>query len=185
MRTIADHIYDIAYNSVKAKSEKIDLFLGLDSKKREFYFNIEDNGGGMSKEVVAGVFNPFYTSRDKSIRKVGLGLPLLKQNAELCKGDVKLESVLGEGTKLTSYFKTDSFNFPDLGDIGKTLAGLICSTETSRWFIKVEKDGASETISTDEILGILGEDISLNNLEVIDTLNGIVEMMLLELDFEL
>ena len=51
--------------------------------------SVEDNGNGMSAEMVARVVDPFATTR--TTRKVGLGIPLLKAAAEACNGFLKID----------------------------------------------------------------------------------------------
>ena len=51
------------------------------SKEDRLVISFIDNGCGMSEEFVAKVTDPFATTR--STRKVGLGLPLLKELCEL------------------------------------------------------------------------------------------------------
>jgi hypothetical protein len=172
MRTISDHIYDIAMNSVKAGAENINLTIENNSKKKEFKVTIKDDGIGISEDRIDSVFDPFYTTRDKKIRKVGLGLPLLKQNCEMTGGYVDLKSVYTKGTEITALFKTTSMNIPDTGDIAGTIAGLAVSSDEIDWHIKIKNDSAEEEISTYEIKEILGG-VSIKNVEVIRVVNNI------------
>ena len=48
---------------------------------------VEDNGKGMPPEIVAKAFDPFYTEPGKhDKRKVGMGLPFVKQTCDGCGG---------------------------------------------------------------------------------------------------
>ncbi len=172
MRTIADHIYDVAMNSVKAGAENIELTIEKNSIRKEFKVIIKDNGIGISEDRIESVFDPFYTTRDKKIRKVGLGLPLLKQNCEMTGGYVELKSVYTKGTEVNAVFKTSSMNIPDAGDIAGTIAGLAVSSDEINWHIKIVNDSAEEEMSTYEIKEILGG-ISIKNVEVIKVVNNI------------
>lgn len=172
MRTIADHIYDIAMNSVKAGAENINLTIEKNSGKKEIKIIIKDDGIGISEDKVLNVFDPFYTTRDKKIRKVGLGLPLLKQNCEMTEGYAELKSVYTKGTEVTALFKTSSMNIPEEGDIAGTIAGLAVSSDLIDWHIKIINDSAEEEISTYEIKEILGG-VSIRNVEVIKVVNNI------------
>ena len=60
---------------------------------------IKDRGCGMTAEQVANVTDPFFTTR--KTRKVGLGLPFLKMEAELTGGSFSIESTVGVGTVAT------------------------------------------------------------------------------------
>ena len=70
------------------------------SKEDRLVISFIDNGCGMSDEFVAKVTDPFATTR--STRKVGLGLPLLKELCELTGGGLEISSKLCEGTKVVA-----------------------------------------------------------------------------------
>src|SRR6056297_3370699 len=103
MKTISEHVLDIVGNSVSAKATLIEIIIEED-KKNDFYsLIIKDNGCGMSAEVLKQATNPFFTSR--TTRKVGLGLSLLKQNAENADGSFTIDSTPGEGTLVKAVFQ--------------------------------------------------------------------------------
>ncbi|RKX54862.1 MAG: ATP-binding protein [Thermotoga sp.] len=138
LRSIAEHILDIAQNSVKAGAKMIRIELE-EFENDHFRFVIEDDGKGMEDPKIA--FDPFYTSRDPGIRKVGLGLPFLKQSAELTGGYVKLETEVGKGTKVEALFKLSSIDCPPIGDIAGVVSSLIFSDDEIRWRIIRKKNG--------------------------------------------
>ena len=76
-------------------------------------FSVEDNGRGMSKEFLSKVTDPFTTTR--TTRRVGMGLPFLKQSAELCGGGLDIVSEPGKGTKITASFIMGSIDRPPSG----------------------------------------------------------------------
>lgn len=172
MRSIADHIYDLAYNSVKAKAKNI--ILKIETNDLEFKVEIIDDGCGIDSENLKKVFDPFYTSRDKKIRKVGLGLSLLKLNTELSRGGVSLKSELGKGTELKFFFSKKSMNIPEEGDVSGTLTGLITCDDNILWEIYIKTLKGEETLTTKEIREILGDEISIKDISVIPVLKGIV-----------
>jgi signal transduction histidine kinase len=59
---------------------------------------IQDTGRGMSKEVVARVFEPFYTTK---IGGSGLGMVFVHQIVEEHRGEIALDSQVGKGTTVT------------------------------------------------------------------------------------
>jgi PAS domain S-box-containing protein len=59
---------------------------------------IEDDGIGIKKEDMDRIIDPFVTTK---ARGTGLGLPIAKRIIEEHKGEVKIESTEGEGTKIT------------------------------------------------------------------------------------
>ena len=84
---------------------------------------IEDDGTGMSEELLARVTSPFATTR--TTRKVGLGIPMMAENCRLTGGDLSIESALGKGTKLTATLDTSSIDCLPLGDLPGTVTTLV------------------------------------------------------------
>ena len=68
-----------------------------DTASDTLLISIEDDGKGKPPELLARVSSPFTTTR--TTRKVGLGIPLFKQLAEMCGGELTLESTVGKGTR--------------------------------------------------------------------------------------
>lgn len=61
--------------------------------------SINDNGVGMSKEQIAKVFEPFYTTKTKE-KAFGLGLPVAQSMAHSWGGWIDIKSRLGRGTRV-------------------------------------------------------------------------------------
>lgn len=116
--TLADVIADTAQNAIEAGASRIAVSL-VETPAR-ISVKIADNGKGMDEAVRARAFDPFYTEAGKhDARRVGLGLPLLKQICEACEGTVSLESEKGVGTTLSYSFLAGHIDLPPLGDIVK------------------------------------------------------------------
>ena len=90
MQDIAAHVMDIAQNSVRAGATRIEIEYRESRTEDSLTVVVRDNGRGMTAETLARVTDPFFTSR--TTRKVGLGIPLLKQNAERTGGSFAIES---------------------------------------------------------------------------------------------
>jgi len=170
MQELSLNILDITQNSVTAKAENIYIEI-IESQAEHFLsIRIKDDGCGMSKETVDKVTNPFYTSR--TTRKVGLGLPLFKMQAEMTGGSFEIKSEVGKGTEVYALFKTDSLDAVPLGDIISTVCILIQgSPQISFYFShKMRDENNSEKLvelNTPDLKQILGEDISLGEPEII------------------
>lgn len=122
MRDISLHILDIAENSIRAGSTLISISMAVDKANDDLVIMIDDNGSGMSKEMLEHVKSPFTTSR--TTRKVGLGIPLLTASCEASGGHLDIASEPGKGTKLTAHLGYSHIDRPPLGDIAETLATL-------------------------------------------------------------
>lgn len=69
-----------------------------------FEFIFEDNGIGMSKEFLPTIFEPFSRAKDPrtaGVQGTGLGMPITKNIVRMMNGDIKVESELNKGTKVT------------------------------------------------------------------------------------
>ena len=80
MREITLHLLDIAENSVSALARRIEIAVREDLPANRLCASVQDNGKGMDAETVSRLADPFFTSR--TTRKVGLGVPLFKSDAE-------------------------------------------------------------------------------------------------------
>ena len=127
MNELSLYLLDIMQNSIKAKATLINLDIIKDIDEDKLTIKIVDNGCGMSEEVLSKVLSPFYTTR--TTRKVGLGLPLFKELAELCEGSFKIESKVGLGTTLTATFRLNNIDLPPLGNWVDTFYILVINDE--------------------------------------------------------
>ena len=115
------HILDVATNAFKAKATLVKII--IEEKEEFIQVSIEDDGCGMSDEVLQQVTNPFFTSR--TTRKVGLGIPLFKQTCEQTGGYFNIVSQVGVGTCVTACMYTNSIDAIPLGDIGESIFVLV------------------------------------------------------------
>lgn len=163
MKEISMHILDIVMNSIKANATLIELYI-LDSKiKNILKIIIKDNGTGMSSETATNVTNPFFTTR--TTRKVGLGIPLLKDACERCNGSLTIKSKLGEGTTLECFFERDNIDRAPLGNMGDTVMTIINSLGDCELIYRHNTDFGNFELSTVEVKNML-ENVSIKEPEV-------------------
>ena len=70
----------------------------------EYQFTISDNGMGMSQEFISTIFSPFTRAENSVTNKVqgtGLGMTISRNIVNLMNGNIKVESTLHKGTKIT------------------------------------------------------------------------------------
>lgn len=125
MQDISLHLLDIIENSVRAEARNIKVRVIADTQKNRLRLIVEDDGVGMDTHTVEKAQDPFYTSKLEREKKVGLGIPLFKQNAELSNGCFKMASEPGFGTVLTVDFELDHIDRMPLGNLKDTLLGAI------------------------------------------------------------
>jgi hypothetical protein len=176
------HIMDIFQNSVSAKASMISIDIDEDTQKNYLQLTITDNGCGMTDAIVNKVTDPFFTTR--TTRKVGLGLPLLKQNAERTGGFFRLESKEGEGTRMTAQFVLDNIDRPVLGDIPGTVILMVMGNPGIGITYNHKKDGRNYNFSTMDVKEALG-DIPLNEPSVYKYLREMITENLSEIGVEL
>ena len=140
MRELALHLMDIAENSVSACATAIIIEVEEDTIHDRLWMCVRDNGKGMDVEMVNRVTDPFVTSR--TTRKVGLGIPLLKAAAEMCKGTLSIESGLGQGTSLEVDFQRSHLDRMPLGDLAGTMFSLIVAFPNIHWTLRYKVDTA-------------------------------------------
>jgi hypothetical protein len=163
MKDIAEHILDITQNSITASATHIEIKLHQNATENYYQLIIIDNGKGMDRETLQRVVDPFYTSR--TTRKVGLGIPLLKQNTEITGGSFIINSKIGEGTLVQANFVLDSIDRVPEGDVAGTIVFLAATNTAIDFEFEYATQRGNYVFNTVEIKKILGN-VPLNNSEV-------------------
>jgi signal transduction histidine kinase len=165
LEDLSAHILDIAQNSVAADASRVEVRVRRRVERAEaresgfWEFEIADDGKGMDAARAAAVLSPFCTSR--TTRRVGMGLPFLKQNAELCGGRFSLTSEPGKGTRVFASFALDNIDTPPLGDLAETFFTLLLDAPRVRWVFGYETLDRGEKrdpfeLSSEEIAEAVG-----------------------------
>ncbi|HTR45495.1 MAG TPA: ATP-binding protein, partial [Thermodesulfovibrionales bacterium] len=142
-------------NSIAAGARRIEVSIEEDRKNDRLAVKIADDGKGMDEDTLKMVADPFYTT--KTVRKVGLGLPLLKQSAEECEGSFSITSEKGKGTTTTAVFRLSHIDRKPLGDLGATFVVLIAGNPAIDFSLTYRSDGHVYRFDTSEIRQDLGE----------------------------
>jgi hypothetical protein len=143
------HILDIAMNSVRAGATEVAVEVTEDRGRNVLTFVVRDNGCGMTEDQLARIHDPFFTTRDT--RRVGLGIPLLKQAAEQAGGGLNVTSSPGKGTTVEARFGLDHVDRPPLGDIAATIWTLVVTNPEIEVAYRHERDGACFALDTREL----------------------------------
>ncbi|WP_294579867.1 ATP-binding protein [uncultured Thomasclavelia sp.] len=165
MQEIAMNILDIAYNSIRAGATMIKVLITDSLKQNIIEIKIIDNGKGMDKETLTKVTDPFYTTR--TTRKVGLGIPIFKENIEATGGHFDIESTVNIGTSVTGIFVKDHLDTPPMGNIVDTMVTLIQADEKINYIFEYNTDDFNFTLDTCQIKEILGNDVSITEPQII------------------
>jgi len=153
MKSIAYHILDIAQNAIQAKGTEVQIYIEESDAKGTLQIIITDNGKGMTVKQAEHASDPYFTLRNT--RKVGMGLPLLRQNAERTGGNFKIESEFGKGTSVKALFVKDNIDCPSKGDISGTIHQLITSNSAIDFNFCYNKNGNKFELNTKELKEVL------------------------------
>ncbi|MEA5016685.1 MAG: ATP-binding protein [Candidatus Limiplasma sp.] len=154
MRDLSMHVLDIAQNSIQAEAGEVVISLDID-EKRQLTLRIRDDGRGMEPEFLARVTDPFTTTR--TTRKVGLGIPMLKQSAELCGGTFAIHSQPGRGTDLTATFDLTHIDCLPMGEMCDTLLTLILlNPQAPEFLFEASAPGRTATFDTRQVRQAVG-----------------------------
>ena len=93
-------------NSFKYSLGKKNPELVIDFRAKELVISVKDYGIGIPKEEVSKLFQPFFRANNVTeIKGTGLGLSIAKEYVEINKGEIAVQSTLGEGSCFEITFK--------------------------------------------------------------------------------
>lgn len=94
---------NIIINAIEAMSSKNgELRLGTKIIRGKCAVSIQDNGSGISKEHLPLIFDPYFTNKQNG---VGIGLAATKDILQSNKVGVRVESLIGHGTRFILLFE--------------------------------------------------------------------------------
>jgi two-component system phosphate regulon sensor histidine kinase PhoR len=99
-------IFNLIDNAIKYRKpdQPVNLYLKTWNDSDNVYLSVKDDGVGIKKENLKKIFDKFYrvhTGNVHDVKGFGLGLAYVKNIVALHKGDIKVESEYGKGTKFT------------------------------------------------------------------------------------
>ena len=153
--TACDTISDIVQNAFESGASEV----SLDMARRGNWLEVvvRDNGKGMDEATQRRALDPFWTEPGKHPgRKVGLGLPFLKQAADQCGGSMSLESAPGVGTTVSFRFDESNVDAPPTGDVPAMLVQLMTWPGEGDFAVRREVDGRTYEVRRSELAEALG-----------------------------
>jgi hypothetical protein len=176
LKELSLHVLDIVQNSLVAKATKIYISVAVNQEMDLLSIEVVDNGKGMESEMLARVTDPYTTSR--TTRKVGLGIPLLKDACLATGGTLKISSVPNEGTTLKATLGYSHIDRQPLGDMAGVITLLATANPLVDFVYEHSFNGTKYIFDTHEVKEAL-EGIPLSSPEVFKLLK---EMLSLNLD---
>lgn len=160
---IVDFVTDIAQNACESGASHVCIVFSEDEDRVDVA--VEDDGRGMGAEQLARALDPFYSDGEKHPgRKVGLGLPFLKQAAEQDGGRFRIRSEMGRGTVVEFGFDRRNVDCPPVGDVPGMLLSALCMPGGQEMTIARRRGSLSYELRKSELTEALG------NLEEVSSL---------------
>lgn len=169
MKELSLNVLDVAKNSVKAGAKNV--VISITETVETLELKISDDGCGMTPEFLAHVTDPFTTTR--TTRSVGLGLPLLKLQAEQTGGSMSIESKAEElspndhGTTTQALFYKNHIDMTPLGDIIGSVVTLIQGSPDIDFLFTHTSPDFEVRLDTKELREVLGEEVPLDIPDVL------------------
>jgi len=179
LRELSLHLLDIAENSIAAEAKCIKIVVNEDSRSDLLQMIVEDDGMGMSTEMVEKVIDPFTTTR--TTRKVGLGIPLLKAAAEACNGFLTIDSQPGKGTKIFVQFQRSHIDRMPLGDLVTTMMNLLVANLQIHWIFQYQYNGKVFVFDDQPIKNEL-EDMPLTEPGILNCIREMLKSGIMEIN---
>ena len=119
MHDLSLYLLEVLENSTRAGATRVNIELVIDRAKDELRLAVDDNGRGLTA-TPEQTLDPFYTT--KPGKKTGLGLSLLKADAQLAGGDltIGLSPSLG-GVRVETFMRLSNVDRPPLGDVATSI----------------------------------------------------------------
>lgn len=169
MKELSLNVLDVAKNSVKAGAKNVTIAITETDDTLEL--KISDDGCGMTPEFLANVTDPFCTTR--TTRAVGLGIPLLKLQAEQTGGSFSITSKHesthpdDHGTTTQAIFYKNHIDMTPLGDIIGSVVTLIQGSPDIDFLFTHKRPTSDISLDTKELRAVLGEDVPLDIPDVL------------------
>lgn len=91
-------LLNLLINAIQASPEGGKIYVSLILKEDALQIRVRDEGSGLSEEVAAQIFTPYFTTRS---RGTGLGLPIAQQIMEAHNGTIYAENAAAGGAVFT------------------------------------------------------------------------------------
>ena len=108
-------VLNVEFSRVKTEDEPFDLHEVAAPVCLKLY--VSDTGRGMSPEVMARIFDPYFTTKEKG-EGTGLGLAVVHGIVRACGGAIRVESEEGVGSQFHLYFPCIDVEGPEITEAG-------------------------------------------------------------------
>lgn len=88
-------------NAVKFSPPLSKVRISATAESRFLRYTVADRGPGIAPDEVEHVFDRYWQAKDRDTRGLGLGLAIVRSIVEAHGGEVRVDSVLGEGSRFS------------------------------------------------------------------------------------
>ena len=119
MHDLSLYLLEVLENSTRAGASRVDVELTVDRAADQLRLTVDDDGSGLTAPPEQ-TLDPFYTT--KPGKKTGLGLSLLKADAQAADGDLTIgpSPTLG-GVRVDTFMRLSNVDRPPIGDVATTI----------------------------------------------------------------
>jgi hypothetical protein len=103
-----------------------------------FKIVVKDDGHGIKSQPISKVKDPFFTTRPRNKRRVGLGLSLMDATCKRTGGKLLIESEHRHGTSITALMEHNNIDRPPLDDLPDLFTSLMLSTVENKVIFTLE-----------------------------------------------
>lgn len=102
-RELMQHLWlNIISNAIDHTPQNGEIAISIQDENEKIVVSIADSGEGMDEDTQKHLFEPYFQGDSShSGQGLGLGLPIAKRITELCNGEIRAESKIGEGSLFT------------------------------------------------------------------------------------
>jgi nitrogen fixation/metabolism regulation signal transduction histidine kinase len=126
----------------------------------------------MNAGAVERAAEPFYTT--KAGRRIGMGLPLLKQAAEMANGKLEIRSAPDSGTSIRATFQLKHIDRKPLGNMAETITALLATENPVNIVYRHSRGEKAVVFDSKHVENQLG-DILLNSTEALSLVRAYLE----------
>lgn len=138
MHDLSLYLLEMLENSVRAGADRVDVGLVIDRSSDELRLTVDDDGHGLTASPEQ-TLDPFYTT--KPGKKTGLGLSLLKAEAEAAEGGLDIgASEYSGGTRVTVYMRFSHVDRLPLGDVATTMVVMAATNPQIEFTVSLSGD---------------------------------------------
>ena len=138
MHDVSLYLLELLENSVRAGATHINVGLCIDHASDQLELTVDDDGRGLNA-TPERILDPFFTTKEG--KKTGLGLSLLRAEAEAAEGGLSIgpSSTLG-GARVDVTMRLGHVDRPPLGDLATTLVVTAVTNPDVLFTISLEGD---------------------------------------------